>query len=109
LAVGIVAVDAAQSSPAGAVAAAGVHLLDVAERRVTAASMRAGDEDSQEVLQRQSGAVISRTPTGSLDVIDPLEVALLADGLPQRGLEAPRIDDCRVVGAVARAGREGVL
>ena len=89
----VVARDAAEPPPALAVATAGPHLLDVPHRL---APLVRATEDREEVGRGQTGAIVERLPTRSVNAMVAQEVALLADGLAEAGLQVPRVDDRRV-------------
>jgi hypothetical protein len=73
---------------------AGLHLLDVPDRLVL--SPVRGVIDCVEGGGGKTGSIVERVTAGQLDPMIAQEVALLADGRAERGLEMPRIDDGQV-------------
>src|SRR5690349_14902019 len=86
---------ASEPALAGAIAAARLHLLDMAHRLVP---RPVGPlEDREEVGGQESRPVVERAAAGSLDPMAPQDVALLTDGFAKRPREMPRIDDRHVL------------
>src|SRR5262249_11137690 len=92
----VVTRDAAELPPALLVAAAGHHLLDLADRPPAAGLRGRRHEHRPEQVQRQPRPVVERLPAAPEDAHLPLQGALLADGLAQGRLQVPRVDDARI-------------
>src|SRR5262245_62900281 len=69
------------------------HLLDVADCFLFPAHRRRGHVNRPEILQRKTRTVIEEPTSAARNAGLALKVALLADGLPQRGFEVVRVDD----------------
>ena len=99
----VVAGRAAEGAAAGGVAAAVVHLLDLADGPGAARRPRL-DEDRDELVEREPRAEVSLLVAGPEEAVGPLEVALLADRIPECGGQVAGIHDRRVEAALADAG-----
>src|SRR5439155_21504580 len=94
----IVAGNASESPPTRAEAAAFVHLLDLADETVLG---RAGGplEHRPEPMERQPGSKILSPTVQPHDAPLADQVALLADGISERGLQRGGIDDREIPAA----------
>src|SRR5690349_11645314 len=98
----IVTRDAPQISIAATEAAAGVHLLHLADGFGVAGQSGRLHEDGPILLERQARPIIGRLTSPSENAIFPYQVALLADGLAQSRRQPGRVHD-RVIHALIRA------
>ena len=92
----IVAGCASQRALARAEAAALVHLLDLANETLFGRPV-GGVEHGPELMERQTRPVILVPAVASQDPLMAAQVTLLANRIPQRGLEGIRVDDRHVL------------
>ena len=93
----VVAGDAAEPASTRAEAAARVHLLDLADERDPRPGPTAGsktDQNSMEAAARADSPRSRRSSSHNAPIA--VQVALLADRLPERGLQVRGVDDRHV-------------
>ncbi len=93
----IVTRNAAEFSLAGNVAAALLHLLELAHRAITLHHFRNENVDRPELVQRQTRAKIEGLAAAPQTAVLPLQMALLANGVAQPRLQLRRVHDRVVV------------